>query len=155
LAELRHLAPPAPRPPVLRVALIHHPIHVFDANLGDRLTNSVVVNRRRTAEALGSAGVHLLLAGHRHRMNPAARARLDLRTDEQRPLGDRLGQLAGESPTVSGSEGRATAGALSVYRVLLDETDQRLSVDRLRYTFDRTGTSRATDPGVLRGIPFP
>jgi hypothetical protein len=138
----------------LRIALMHHPLHSFDANLATRLTTGRVDNCDPAAAAVESARCHLLLAGHRHRLNPSTRGRVRAGGAEQDPLRT-CGQLVAESPTVGDLSGAEPTRSVCAYLVRLDEQRGELAVDRLRQVFGLHGSTRITERNVLSGVPFP
>lgn len=141
----------------LRVALVHHPPHVFDAGLAKSITNCRLVGSDRLAAALDEAGVHLVLAGHRHRLDPPRRVRRNAAELTQPPLTARTGQLVAESPTVGDAEDPAGGRrSVALYRIWLDEANRALGVDRVVHTISLTGGVAArSERNLLRGVPFP
>ena len=125
--------------PAIRILLCHHP--AFEPTGG----GTHATNGADLAES--APGIHLVLAGHTHRLDPA-----EITAD----VGDGIGQLVSESPTQADAKLIAQARrSLSVYRIRLDEVTDTLSVDRIRYINDIGGHCEpAVELDVLSDIVF-
>nr|MDQ5808905.1 metallophosphoesterase [Actinomycetota bacterium] len=97
LEELREAFEPYDGGRVVRIALMHHPPHAFAAGRLAQLTNAHFHGAQEVADALRDARVQLVVAGHRHALDPP------LGTQRygfsQRPLDAPTVQLVAESPT--------------------------------------------------------
>lgn len=133
----------------LNIVLCHHPPHLFKAGLGTRYTTGYLAGAG-TFAGLTPDRVALVIAGHRHALDPPAGARLDASGGHQPPLRPGSGQLVAESPT----QRDGNPNSLSVYRLGLED-DGNITVDRLRFGFTpATGLRRlpARDDRVLAGL---
>jgi hypothetical protein len=154
-----------PRTPAVRILLMHHPPHFFQAtgSLSD-LTEGVLANSRQLGQFLRdcrqSDGVafHLVIAGHRHALDPAhgVTYRPLLGGEPQTPLPGTTAQLVTRSPTQSIS-GSAPRPAFCVYGLEVNDDVSELSVERTVYRW-RTDTSsrfRPDDPvpAVIEQLP--
>ena len=120
---------------VIRIVLMHHPPHVFDASPGDRMTTCLLFGSKLFGLCAKKARVQLVLAGHRHRLNPRSpTAGHIVEADRQRPLGSETLQLVASTATQEmadiDSAHRASGNSFSVYRLLVDEARSRLRVRR-------------------------
>jgi hypothetical protein len=126
--------------PMLDVVLCHHPPHLFQEGLGTRYTTGYLAGADALA-GLTPEPVTLVIAGHRHALDPPAEARLDANGGQQPPLRPGAGQLVADSPTQRDGH----PNSLSVYRLNLED-DGSVSVDRLRFGFTRaTGLRHIPD----------
>lgn len=120
-------------PKALRIVLAHHPPHAFSASWLQRLSNCWVRGASRLAREANRLPIHLVLAGHRHALDPALDA---ARTKPlwQPPFSARTTQLVAESPTqayLETSPGQRGRNSLSVYR--LYASDGHFSLRRTVY----------------------
>ena len=83
----------------VRIVVLHHPPHPFDATLKTRLTTGAFEDRERFAQLLSALRVQLVIAGHRHELNPRLGAEWVASSSTQAPLLPPTVQLVGESPT--------------------------------------------------------
>jgi 3',5'-cyclic AMP phosphodiesterase CpdA len=140
---------PARAEPTLDVVLCHHPPHLFSAGLKTRYTTGYLVGADDLAD-LTPEPITLVIAGHRHALNPPPAAQLDSSTGEQPPLKPGANQLVAESPT----QRDGNSNSLSVYRLYLED-DGTVTVDRLRFGFTpASGLARTpvNDEGLIRGL---
>jgi 3',5'-cyclic AMP phosphodiesterase CpdA len=144
----------------VRVLLMHHPPFPFEAGWFERyLTTGKLTGARQLGKRLErDLRIHLVIAGHRHALNP--KAKLDRRGTlvPQPPLPARTVQLVSESPTASPyltdpNEPRASglraakSNSFCVYRLYVDPAHSRLRVNRERLAFQGDSgdhTSRGT-----------
>jgi hypothetical protein len=145
------LAMPPPDPGVPRVAVMHHPPHLFDERFGHAWTTGLLDGADELAEALESAGVSLVLAGHRHRIFPPADTTTDARTAIHDPLRTGTLQVASGSPTV----GDALHRGISVFRLYRDEAEGLLHVDRRIRTTIGSNERRRQARRLIRNLPLP
>lgn len=134
LEEIRELFAPYQGADVVRVALMHHPPHAFAAERVDQLTTAHLRHAKELADALRDARVQLVVAGHRHALDPPLGANRYGFT--QRPLDSPTVQLVAESPTqrtteadddvVSGARGRSFCR----YRLIADDGASTFAVER-------------------------
>lgn len=89
------------RPEDLNVAVMHHPPHFYrPLTLRDRLGIGCLDDAENVAFQLADAGIDLVLAGHRHRLDPAFGTAVDATKAEQSPLPPGMAQLVAISPTI-------------------------------------------------------
>lgn len=117
--------------PALNLLLMHHPPHLFDPELGTTFTTGQLHGRYQLCDSLAGQGVGLVLAGHRHRMNPAYGA---LPPHEQLPLPAGVHQLVASSPTVV-----APDRSLSLYRIHWEPGSPTATLDRLVFDYTAAG----------------
>lgn len=91
------LAPWSDRPAV-RIAVMHHRPHPFDTTLGKELTTGWLEGGAELAERLSQLGVQLVIAGHRHKLDPSRDVE-GAAPGRQPPLRPPTVQLVAESPT--------------------------------------------------------
>jgi hypothetical protein len=127
LADLRAAGARSSTLKVIRIAMMHHPPHPFDTSgLRGRLRASSVgalAGRAGLARVLNDTDVSLLLAGHRHALDPAMN--LHGRKPRQPPLSPNVLQLVADSPTLAGP-----SPSFAVYELTVDENADRLYVSR-------------------------
>ncbi len=144
----------------IRILAMHHPPHFFDGTLFERFTSGRVAEAEALARCVKYTGVQLVLAGHRHELNPARGMTYygNAAAPNQAPLNSSSGQLVSESPT-AGSDLSPTPprNSTALYRLHVNDKDDTLRVERavLRY---RDGSSQAFQlaglQDVFRGIPL-
>ena len=83
----------------VRIVVMHHPPHPFDASFQTKLTTGLLEGRDELAEVLSELRVQLVIAGHRHKLNPALEAQWVALPWRQPPLVDPTVQLVAESAT--------------------------------------------------------
>jgi predicted MPP superfamily phosphohydrolase len=89
------------RPHDLNVAVMHHPPHFYrPLTMRDRLGVGQLDDAPNVARQLAEAGIDLVLAGHRHRLDPAFGETVDANGPDQRPLPAGMAQLVAISPTI-------------------------------------------------------
>jgi hypothetical protein len=142
LAELIAVAERDYDPRAIRVLLFHHPIHPFDAGRFQRcIATAAFSDREDVARTIGRVPFHLLIAGHRHSLDPAEGSSRDARRVEQPPLPRGVGQLVAESPTQEPivfddmEPSEPAANSLSLYRLLVDEKRSALEVKRTLFRY--------------------
>jgi Calcineurin-like phosphoesterase len=124
IEDLRQIGPPAVRQTV-RIAMLHHPVHDFGAGRFKGFARShstgALAGRRELAGVLSELGVSLVLAGHRHALDPAWNAA----SAAQPPLQLDMLQLVADSPTLVRGE-----KSFSLYRLYVDNPPTKLTVER-------------------------
>lgn len=127
LAALASAAAVVGAPPPIRVVAMHHPPHDFDPSILSwiGLATGSVQGADRLALTAEGLPIHLVLAGHRHALDPPA----GRGWEEQPPLPDRTGQLAASSPTQDHHGSSRHPNSFSVYD-LGDDGAGSLTVDR-------------------------
>jgi hypothetical protein len=125
----------------LRILLTHHPIARFQ----NQSTGSNVGGDEEFGKS--NAAIHLVLAGHKHEIDPVKAQ--DVSTDPQAPLPLGIGQLVASTPTQCGKHHRS----LCVYRVYLDEGGNFFNITRIIYE-NRTAADfkTSTEKSALAGI---
>jgi hypothetical protein len=122
----------------IRVAVMHHPPHSFRTGGGQALLNEGFVGAAPLGLRANRLPLHLVLAGHRHELDPA---RGELRSGRaapgtQPPLGARTAQLVAESPTQKYELAQAPVrNSFSLYRLFVDELGNRLRIDRTLFRY--------------------
>jgi len=110
----------------LNIAVMHHPPHFYrPLTVRDRLGVGRLDDAELVADRLAAAGIDLVLAGHRHRLDPAFGGKVDATDATQWPLPAGMAQLVAISPTIAtdpAAARRDPAGSprsgLCVYRVM-------------------------------------
>jgi hypothetical protein len=115
------------KPGDLNIAVMHHPPHFYrPLTLRDRLGVGHLDDSEVVASELAAAGIDLVLAGHRHRLDPPFGGQIDAAEPSQWPLAAGMAQLVAVSPTVP-TDGQAARhdppgsprSGLCVYRVMV------------------------------------
>lgn len=146
--------------PALRILVLHHPPHPFGTTPGKELTTAVLEDGDVLADRLRELRVQLVVAGHRHKLDPAYDV-ANGQASAQPPLRRPTVQLVAESPTqdsVAPTDDETDYDELlqpnSFCRYRLWAEDTILAVERtvFRYT-DGTGTfSPGASATVFEGI---
>jgi hypothetical protein len=138
LAEIDTLIQQRRQQRAVRIAVMHHPPHFFGATgTFVDLREGVLTDAAQFAQHQRKAALplHLIIAGHRHKSDPARGTilRPQMGGQQQSPLPANLVQLVAPSPTlVDGFAGQRPAFA--VYRLELEQDE--LNVHRTFYRFD-------------------
>ncbi|MDH4144750.1 MAG: metallophosphoesterase [Acidimicrobiia bacterium] len=114
------------RPRDLNIAVMHHPPHFYrPLTVRDRLGVGHLEDAEFVARELAAAGIDLVLAGHRHRLDPAFGGHVDAADPTQWPLPAGVAQLVAISPTMPTDPAAARhdpadspRSGLCVYRVM-------------------------------------
>ncbi len=147
------------RPDDLNIAVMHHPLHFYrPLTLRDRLGVGHLDDAVNVAERLATAGIDLVLAGHRHRLDPAFGDTIDATHRAQWPLPAGLAQLVALSPTMATDTSAARAdpegsprSGLCVYRVMA--TRGTISLQRLIHpTEQRSSTGPIVEGATVTGL---
>lgn len=122
--DLRQIGRPA-IPTAVRIAMLHHPVHNFGEDRVKRrvksLSTGALAGRHSLANVLSELGVSLVLAGHRHALDPTR----NVASPTQSPLRQDTLQLVAESPTlVRGDK------SFSLYRLHVDDPPTKMTVER-------------------------
>jgi len=89
------------QPRDLNIAVMHHPPHFYrPLTVRDRLGIGHLDDSEVVASELAAAGIDLVLAGHRHRLDPSLGERIDATEPTQWPLPVGIAQLVAISPTI-------------------------------------------------------
>lgn len=158
LFELTRLAGDTRAHPV-RIVAMHHPPHFFGGTLGERITSGHVAEADGFARCLSYSRIHLVVAGHRHELDPSQDVQYDGRepAPNQSPLNSTTGQVVAESPTASSDLLQANRNSLCLYRFYADDAERTLRVTRsvLRYRDGADVQFRETrSSDVFRHIPL-
>lgn len=146
--------------PAIRIAVMHHPPHVFDAKLSEELTTGRLVGGDELARCLSELRVQLVIAGHRHKLNPGAGVTSPAPSPGGPPLADPTVQLVGQSATQDSVEpgdaesGRVPSRSFCRYRLLTDGAG--FAVERTVFGYSETAGdfSRATTATLFAGLPL-
>ena len=98
LEQLADLFEPWEGQQAVRIVLMHHPPHPFQTEAGESLTTAGLEGAQELADRLAAHHVQLVIAGHRHKLDPPLQPGLDHHPG-QPPLRAPTVQLVGESPT--------------------------------------------------------
>lgn len=110
------------------------------------ITEGALLNADALSRALERAGCHLVIAGHRHHVDPpvgapnASPRAYDAAAAPQPPLPARLPQLVAATPTQR-PEATGVAPSFNVYDVKLDAKKKSHSVERTVFRFRETTVS--------------
>jgi len=149
--------------PTVRVAIVHHPPHPFRIADGDSLKTALLEGAAELAERLADLGVQLVIAGHRHRLDPPRHPPAG-RPPAQEPLRTPPVQLVAQSPTPDtlvpvgdrGDYAGLQGLSFSRYRLLADDAGSSVtptfSLQRTVFSFQdaddgfshRTSTTRVS-----------
>lgn len=145
--------------PVVRAALLHHPVH-FAYGAGGRFSSDRLDGAEELAERLKKLNVQLVLAGHVHELDPPRDA-TDLEAGTQPPLKSPTVQLVAETPTQDWVERDdsdfAALPSRSFCRYRLWADSQTFDVERTVFKYDEGNVRFApVQPSttVFRGIPL-
>jgi hypothetical protein len=123
----------------LHVILCHHPPHSFRSGWFTEWTSGYLQGREHFAR-LTPDRVALIIAGHRHALDPVAS--LDCSRGKQPPVASGAGQLVSESPT----QRDRNPNSLSVYRLHYASDRDMIAVERLLFAAPKhTGLQRRPD----------
>jgi len=117
----------------IRVIAMHHPPHFFGDDVFTRLTSGRVVGADGIARFVSNWQTHLIVAGHRHALDPAVGSvHVGSQPDfNQYPLSSSTGQLVSESPTAdSDLAAIPSPKSIAIYRVHADDATKRVRVER-------------------------
>jgi len=130
--------------PTFEILVCHNPPHLFSPGIGTEFTTGYFYGHREAGE-LTPDPITLVIAGHRHLLNPAEP--ISANDGTQAPLRAGAGQLVAASPT----QRDGNPNSLSVYRLYCDDAHSMLHVDRLNF---KTGweTGISSIPTIERGI---
>lgn len=160
-ADLRGKLRDSQAGPAVRIAVMHHPPHPFEAGWWTReLSTGKLHGAQRLAQVLGERRVQLVVAGHRHKLDPARDAKR-VGQGRQPPLRPPTVQLVAESPTQEDARHESDRSAyeglqrhsFSRYR-LWTEGGGRFDVERTVFAFDDNASvfiEGAADP-LFEGI---
>ncbi len=141
------------RPNDLNVAVMHHPPHFYrPLTLRDRLGVGQLDDASNVANQLAEAGIDLVLAGHRHRLDPAFGETVDASGPGQWPLPPGLAQMVAISPTIPTDapaarrdpDGSPRSG-ICVYRLVVSSGS--ITLHRVIHSTD----ARETDEPIVEG----
>ena len=151
------------RPADLNIAVMHHPPHFNrPVTLRDRMGMGRLQRSRPVATELHESGINLVLAGHRHRLDPPFGERLDATAGGQPPLPPGTAQLVALSPTLHSHErvvdvdppGSPRRG-LCIYRVMADPLGTSVTIGRIVHSTDGPDCNESTfEPAVISRIPL-
>jgi hypothetical protein len=146
----------------VRIVVLHHPPHPFDATFRTQLTTGWLEDRDDLAQRLCDLHVQLVIAGHRHKLNPALGVEWIALPWQQPPLLAPTVQLVAESPTqdtVAPTDDETEYRGmepLSFCRYRLWTGGTSLAVERtvFRYLDGRGGFSPKISGTLFDGIPL-
>jgi hypothetical protein len=141
---------PARGRPTIRIAMLHHPVHRFAAGPVKTATTGWLIGRRRLGDRLGRVGVHAVIAGHRHSLDPAQGATVV----RQAPLSEGIVQFVADTPT---QDTETHLRTFSIYRLYVDDalttlTMRRHLARRPNDTFERFELEAS--PDVTLSVPL-
>jgi hypothetical protein len=129
-------------PDDLNIAVMHHPPHFYrPLTLRDRLGIGHLDDADYVACRLAAAGIDLVLAGHRHRLDPPFLETIDAAQPKQAPLPAGVAQMVAISPTLpteasvarNDPEGSPRSG-LCVYQIMA--SPESISLHRVIHPTD-------------------
>jgi Calcineurin-like phosphoesterase len=139
LEELHAQFGPFRETEAIRVVLLHNPPHAFAATRRDAWSTAYLAGAEELAATLSELRVQIVLAGHRHAIDPPAEAkRYGFR---QRPLREPTVQLVAESPTQRWPHNdkpsllAAARRSYCRYRFVVDDAAETFSVLRTVYRY--------------------
>ena len=123
----------------LNIAVMHHPIHFYrPVTLRDRLGIGQLAKSASVGQAFADAGIDVVIAGHRHRLDPAFGQSIDASAGGQPPLPNGMAQLVAISPTIPTDDAAAKRdpegvprSGLCLYRFLVAGTS--VTIERVIY----------------------
>ncbi len=138
----------------LNIAVMHHPPHFYrPLTLRDRLGIGHLDDSESVARELAAAGIDLVLAGHRHRLDPSLGEQIDATEPTQWPLPGGIAQMVAISPTIPTDAAAARhdptgspRSGICVYRVVVGTGS--VSLDRVIHP---TEPGRSSEPVIERG----
>jgi hypothetical protein len=142
------------RPDDLNIAVMHHPPHFYrPLTVRDRLGVGQLDDAPNVAQQLAEAGVDLVLAGHRHRLDPAFGETVDAAGPGQWPLPAGLAQMVAISPTIptdapaarKDPEGSPRSG-VCVYRLMV--SSGAVSLHRVIHSTEADATAEPIVEGA-------
>jgi hypothetical protein len=148
--------------PAVRIVALHHPPHPFETTLGQELTTGWLEGGAELAQRLSQLGVQLVIAGHRHKLDPPRDA--PEAPASQPPLRPPTVQLVAESPTQDSvrpvddnTEYDALEG-LSFCRYRLWANGTTFAVERTIFNYSEIGgavfSPEISATLLFEGIPF-
>jgi hypothetical protein len=161
LDELSALFDPWRGREAVRIVLMHHPPHAFKVEAGESLTTADLVGAQELAERLAEDHVQLVIAGHRHKLDPPLQPGPEHRP-AQPPLRAPTVQLVAETPTQETvpSKGDTTSydgvqrRSFARYRLWSDR--RTLTVQRTVFRYERDEDEFVERPAqtLFAGIPL-
>ncbi len=131
--------------------------HAFRTGRIARGTTAAFTDRKEVARVIGRVPFHLVIAGHRHALDPADDGSYDAVLAAQKPLPSGCGQLVAESPTLEPvvfediEPPRDTPRSFAIYRLHGDENSGGLNVFRTVFRYDRRAP-QAFHPSKLETV---
>ncbi len=146
-------------PSDINIVIQHHPVHFFGDRKSKLLPRWVgdLDDKEQVAYTYEEANVHLVMAGHRHALNPSYQTGLVSSSLTQHPLRPKTAQLVSLSPTISQTNAAAhhPSRGLCVYRIIADIPGNRISVERAIYPTRRADPDTViVERGLIREIPL-
>jgi Calcineurin-like phosphoesterase len=161
LEQLADLFEPWEGQQAVRIVLMHHPPHPFQMMAGESLTTAGLEGAQELADRLAKHHVQLVIAGHRHKLDPPLQPGPDHRPG-QPPLRAPTVQLVGESPTqdaVPSSKDTTNYDGLQPrsfarYRLWSDRGTLEVQRTVFRYERDEDGFIERPEQTLFAGIPL-
>ena len=144
----------------VRILLMHHPPHLFRATNRKEFTTGQLVGKKELARCLSESRVQVVVAGHRHKLDPDEGVEgLTPEMELQPPLRSPTVQLVAESPTqdIGKEKSRlrdATRRSFSRYRLF--EDGDRIAIHRVIFEYaDEDGAFvKQPSSAVFEDIPL-
>jgi hypothetical protein len=151
--------PEAPPKRTIRIAAMHHPPHFFRGSVFKRVAGGLLLDGVGLARCLDYSHFQLVLAGHRHELDPARHTTHDGRepAPNQAPLNSCTGQLVSESPTATpDSAATVTRNSFALYHLFADDQTDTVTVQRtlLRYRDANADFEASALEQVFQNLPI-
>ncbi len=118
----------------VRIIVMHHPPHYFNSNpFIDLIGGRLLLNRRDFLSAFDQTRFHIIIAGHRHIVDPPINTTLTTHQQLQKPLPSNTVQLAAASTTQEVTDPDKERPSLNLYKLIIDDTADQLRIERVIY----------------------
>jgi hypothetical protein len=117
----------------VRIVVMHHPPHYFNSSPLFDLTGGRLLNRRDLIKANNQTHFQIIIAGHRHNIDPPINSILSENKQLQKPLPSNMVQLAAGSTTQEVTDPSKDRPSLSLYKLMIDDKGDNLTIDRVIY----------------------
>lgn len=147
------------RPQDLNIIVQHHPVHTFPRSPASLKPSWIgeLDDNQRVANTYSRTNIALVLAGHRHELDPPYNMSVNPGRSAQLPLGSRTSQLVALSATIAGHQAGLDApqSGISVYRFIADIVSNTLNIQRAIYLTTYGAPLRALEePATISDMPL-
>ncbi len=137
----------------IRIIVMHHPPHYFDTNPMDELTAARVLNCRDLLSVLARKRFHIIVAGHRHAINPPTNYSLNLRGNKsQPPLPNDTIQLVAGTATQLVTDPAKERPSMNLYEISIDYQSNTFSIERSIYEHENDLDNHFNQKGQTQAI---